>query len=202
MQAENEAAGGAGAQESAVQDSQRSDDFSGEYILLQSAALDQNEAAESPDDGEHDGGDDGSVGPSDDSQIRVFLNTQPLITANSLVKIFQREYSIYWKPEKMPIIIEDEDTPGQFQISFNSHFNEEITITFEFFQYVSENEDFDETQPESHDNPRQIYGFDWLNIEQFRENFANLILNSEIDIRMTYIWVDQILYKMTIWSEK
>ena len=31
-----------------------------------------------------------------------------------------------------------------------------------------------------------MYGFDWLNIEQFRENFANLILCSEEDIRMTY----------------
>ena len=189
MQAENEAADGEGAQDSAVQDSRQSDDFYGEYILMQSAVLDQNEAAESPDDGEHNGEEEEAAAPLESSKIRVFLGTQPLITANSLVKTFQREYSIYWAPTKMPIIIEDEDTPGQFQISFNSHFNEEMTITFEFFQYLSENEDFDETQPESHDNPRQIYGFDWLNIEQFRENFANLILCSEEDIRLTYFIV-------------
>ena len=40
-------------------------------------------------------------------------------------------------------MIEDEDTPGKFKISFSSHFNEETTITFEFSQYFSDNKDFD-----------------------------------------------------------
>ena len=43
-----------------------------------------------------------------------------------------------------------------------------------------------------------MYGFDWLNIEQFRENFANLILCSEEDIRMTYFIITQFYSRVAV----
>ena len=157
--------------------------------MLQSTALDQNDTTESADDEED--GDDGGVDPAppDRQEIKVVLGTQPLITATALVRQFQKDYSIFWAPSEMPILVEDDDSQGEFQLTFKSHFNEEVTITFHFFQYMSDNEDFDDTQPESPENQRQIYGFDWLNIEEFRATFANIIMNSEEDIRMTYFIV-------------
>ena len=51
----NEAAEGTGVQDAAVRESARSDDFSGEYIMLQSTALDQNDTTKSAEDEEDSG---------------------------------------------------------------------------------------------------------------------------------------------------
>ena len=154
--------------------------------MLQSNALDKNETTSSSEEEEDDGASSTLPVPSEGQELRVVLGTQPLITATALVKQFQKDYSIFWSPDEMPIVIEDDDEDNEFRVAYKSHVNDDLTIIFHFSHYMSDNEDFDDSQPESDDNPRQIYGFDWLNIEEFRQEFAETVLQSIEDVRMTY----------------
>ena len=92
---------------------------------------------------------------------------------------------LLYKPENLPIIVEDQETDGEFTISFNSA-QDGTTLHLTFLQWEVNNDDFDPEQEVSSSNPETIVGFEWTNIEEFRENFAEFILNSEDDIRTLY----------------
>ena len=98
-----------------------------------------------------------------------------------------------WEPRELPHMAEDlEDNTVTYFFNTLAG-NNSIHITLQVL--TIENEDFDENCEESDTNPRYINSFDWTNISDFRNTYAEQLLFCDEDIRMIYFIVSSLMTK-------